>query len=80
MSEPRTGPIDRLWLVLSSMRTTAVLVILLAGAVFLWMIFAVWPDWLVSAIGRKKTFVNTLLNGVTLGGLDWKALRDEGRR
>ncbi len=45
------------------------IVILLAAAVFLWMIFAVWPDWLVSGLGRKKTFVNTLLNGVTLGGL-----------
>lgn len=33
------------------------------------MIFAVWPDWLVDGIGRKKTFVNTLLNGVTLAGL-----------
>jgi len=45
------------------------IVIVLAAAVFAWMIFAVWPDWLVSAIGRKKTFVNTLLNGVTLAGL-----------
>ena len=45
------------------------MVILLAAAVLLWMIFAVWPDWLVAAIGRKKTFVNTLLNGVTLAGL-----------
>lgn len=44
-------------------------VILLVSIIFLWMIFAVWPDWLVSAIGRKKTFVNTLLNGITLGGL-----------
>ena len=44
-----------------------VLVVLIA--VLLWLIFAVWPDWLVSAIGRKKTFVNTLLNGVTLAGL-----------
>ncbi|MEM7171439.1 MAG: branched-chain amino acid ABC transporter permease [Pseudomonadota bacterium] len=45
------------------------LVIVLAAGIFLWMIFAVWPDWLVAAMGRKKTFVNTLLNGVTLGGL-----------
>ncbi len=45
------------------------IVILIAVAVLLWMIFAVWPDWLESAIGRKRTFVNTLLNGVTLGGL-----------
>ena len=45
------------------------IVIVLAAAVFAWLIFAVWPDWLVSAIGRKKTFVNTLLNGITLAGL-----------
>jgi len=45
------------------------IVILLAAIVFLWLIFAVWPDWLIDAIGRKKTFVNTLLNGLTLGGL-----------
>ena len=45
------------------------IVIAVAAAVFLWMIFAVWPAWLVDAIGRKKTFVNTFLNGVTLGGL-----------
>lgn len=45
------------------------LVILVAAAVALWMIFTVWPDWLIDAIGRKKTFVNTLLNGVTLAGL-----------
>lgn len=45
------------------------IVIFLAAAIFLWMIFAVWPDWLVAAIGRKKTFVNTLFNGITLGGL-----------
>ncbi|WP_288902872.1 branched-chain amino acid ABC transporter permease [uncultured Sneathiella sp.] len=45
------------------------IVLLLVVVLFLWMIFAVWPDWLVEAFGRKKTFVNTLLNGVTLGGL-----------
>lgn len=45
------------------------IVIVIAMAIFAWMIFAVWPDWLISAIGRKKTFVNTLLNGITLGGL-----------
>ena len=45
------------------------IVLVLAVAVFLWLIFAVWPPWLVAAIGRKKTFVSTLLNGVTLGGL-----------
>lgn len=45
------------------------IVILLLVAIFLWMIFAVWPEWLIETLGRKKTFVNTLLNGLTLGGL-----------
>ena len=45
------------------------IVLVLLVAVFLWLVFAVWPPWLVDAIGRKKTFVNTLINGVTLGGL-----------
>ncbi len=44
-------------------------VILLLAVILLWLIFAVWPEWLVEAIGRKKTFVNTLLNGLTLAGL-----------
>ena len=45
------------------------IVLALLAAVLLWLVFAVWPSWLAAAIGRKKTFVNTLLNGVTLGGL-----------
>lgn len=45
------------------------IVILVAIALLLWLIFAVWPEWLVDFAGRKKTFVNTLLNGLTLGGL-----------
>ncbi|MEL6679576.1 MAG: branched-chain amino acid ABC transporter permease [Pseudomonadota bacterium] len=45
-------------------------VILLAAAVILlWMTFAIWPDWLVDTIGRKKVFLNALFNGITLGGL-----------
>lgn len=44
-------------------------VILLLVAVFLWLMFAVWPDWLKDILGRKRTFVNTLFNGITLGGL-----------
>lgn len=35
----------------------------------LWLVFAVWPEWVVDLLGRKKTFVNTLLNGLTLAGL-----------
>ncbi|MEM7686503.1 MAG: branched-chain amino acid ABC transporter permease [Pseudomonadota bacterium] len=44
-------------------------VLLIAAAVLLWMIFALWPKWLVELIGRKKVFLNALFNGVTLGGL-----------
>ncbi|MGR3435917.1 MAG: branched-chain amino acid ABC transporter permease [Shimia sp.] len=40
-----------------------------AALVLLWMIFAIWPEWLTDAIGSKKIFVNALLNGITLGGL-----------
>ncbi len=49
--------------------TVWAILIFTAVAFFLWMILAIWPDWLISAIGRKKTFVSTFLNGVTLGGL-----------
>jgi len=34
-----------------------------------WLILVIWPDWLVQLLGRKKVFVNALLNGVTLGAL-----------
>src|SRR5690606_15602144 len=44
-------------------------VILVAAALFLWPIVAAWPEWVEGVLGRKKTFVNTLLNGLTLGGL-----------
>lgn len=43
--------------------------VLLVAVVLAWLIFAVWPEWLVNVIGRKKTFVNTLINGLTLAGL-----------
>lgn len=45
------------------------LVIFILVIVFVWMIFAVWPDGLTDAIGRKKIFLNALFNGITLGGL-----------
>ncbi|MEM1313727.1 MAG: branched-chain amino acid ABC transporter permease [Pseudomonadota bacterium] len=41
----------------------------LLAAVLLWMIFAVWPAWLTELLGRKRTFLSALLNGVTLGAL-----------
>lgn len=45
------------------------LVILILGAIFLWLIFAAWPPGLEDAVGKKKIFVNALFNGITLGGL-----------
>ena len=44
-------------------------IIALAVAILLWMIFAIWPEWLTDLIGRKKVFLNALFNGITLGGL-----------
>ncbi len=35
----------------------------------LWLIFAVWPEGMEQAVGRKRVFLNALLNGITLGGL-----------
>ena len=40
-----------------------------SALVLIWLVLAVWPDWLNDVLGRKKTFVNTLLNGLTLAGL-----------
>ena len=45
------------------------LVILILLAAFVWAVFAPWPDAMVDAVGRKKVFLNALLNGITLGGL-----------
>ena len=41
----------------------------IAALCVLWLILAIWPDWLVGLLGRKKVFVNALLNGITLGAL-----------
>ncbi|MGI9480229.1 MAG: branched-chain amino acid ABC transporter permease, partial [Hyphomicrobiaceae bacterium] len=38
-------------------------------ALLVWAIFAPWPAWLIGLIGRKKVFINALLNGITLGAL-----------
>jgi branched-chain amino acid transport system permease protein len=44
-------------------------IVVAIALVLLWMIFAVWPEGLEDAIGRKKIFLSALLNGVTLGAL-----------
>jgi branched-chain amino acid transport system permease protein len=45
------------------------LIVIIAIAVALWLIFAVWPQGLEEAIGRKRVFLNAVFNGITLGGL-----------
>src|SRR4030081_3703052 len=45
------------------------LITILAVAVLLWLIFVIWPPGLEAAIGRKRVFLNAILNGITLGGL-----------
>jgi branched-chain amino acid transport system permease protein len=45
------------------------LIVLIAVAFALWLIFAVWPPGLEAAIGRKRVFLSALFNGITLGGL-----------
>ena len=42
---------------------------LLLLAVLLFLIFAIWPPELEQLMGRKRVFLNALLNGITLGGL-----------
>jgi len=42
---------------------------LLLAAVFAWMVFATWPEWLNNLLISKKAFVSSILNGVTLAGL-----------
>jgi branched-chain amino acid transport system permease protein len=45
------------------------LILLVLFAVLLYLIFAIWPPELEEWIGRKRVFLNALLNGITLGGL-----------
>src|SRR3954449_10455539 len=45
------------------------LIAILAIAVLLWLGFSIWPPGLEAAIGRKRVFLNAILNGITLGGL-----------
>ncbi|CCE10251.1 putative ABC transporter, permease protein [Bradyrhizobium sp. STM 3843] len=45
------------------------LIVLVAAALLLWLLLAVWPPGLEEAIGRKRVFLNAIFNGITLGGL-----------
>ncbi len=46
----------------------ALIILILVGVLF-YLIFAVWPPELEQLLGRKRVFLNALLNGITLGGL-----------
>lgn len=45
------------------------LILLILAVLALWLIFAVWPPSLELAVGKKKVFLNAVINGITLGGL-----------
>jgi branched-chain amino acid transport system permease protein len=45
------------------------LIAIITVAFLLWLIFAIWPPGLEQTIGRKRVFLNAILNGITLGGL-----------
>ena len=38
-------------------------------AAVLWVVLAPWPQWLTELLGLKNIFINTIFNGITLGGL-----------
>jgi branched-chain amino acid transport system permease protein len=50
-------------------RPVAALIMAIAVLIVVWLMLAPWPAGLEVAIGRKRLFVNALLNGITLGGL-----------
>jgi branched-chain amino acid transport system permease protein len=47
----------------------AALAIAIAVIFVLWLVFAPWPAGFEDIFGRKRLFVNALINGITLGGL-----------
>jgi branched-chain amino acid transport system permease protein len=45
------------------------LVILVAVAILLWLVFSIWSPGMEAAFGRKRVFLSALFNGITLGAL-----------
>jgi branched-chain amino acid transport system permease protein len=45
------------------------ILVVLAVALALWLVISPWPPGLESLLGRKRVFLNALLNGITLGAL-----------
>lgn len=54
----------------AAVRRPFLLVVLVLSVLGLaWLMFAVWPPAFEAVFGRKRLFVSTVLNGITLGGL-----------
>jgi branched-chain amino acid transport system permease protein len=47
----------------------AALIIAIALLAMLWLVLAPWPSGFEEVFGRKRLFINALINGITLGGL-----------
>jgi branched-chain amino acid transport system permease protein len=45
------------------------LIIIVAIALLLFLVFSVWTPWMEATIGRKRVFLSALFNGITLGAL-----------
>jgi len=45
------------------------LLILIAVALVLWLVFALWTPGMEAMFGRKRVFLSALFNGITLGAL-----------
>jgi branched-chain amino acid transport system permease protein len=45
------------------------LVILVAVAILVWLVFVIWSPGMEQAFGRKRVFLSALFNGITLGAL-----------
>ncbi len=45
------------------------LILFILAAILVWAIFAPWPAGLEEVAGKKKLFLNSLFNGITLGAL-----------
>jgi branched-chain amino acid transport system permease protein len=45
------------------------LVVIVAVAILVWLVFAIWTPGMEQAFGRKRVFLSALFNGITLGAL-----------
>jgi len=50
-------------------RPVSSLIILIVAVALIWLVFAPWAPGFEAVFGRKKLFLNAVLNGITLGGL-----------